>query len=122
MEKRQTSINNSFQFAAEGIIQAVKDNRNLKIHIIVAVLVLLASYYFRVTREEFLIILVMIVLVIAAEMINTSIEEMVDLITTEHRLQAKAAKDVAAGMVLVVSIGAALVGLYIFIPYIQTLI
>ena len=121
MEKK-TTINNSFRFAVEGIFQAIKDNRNLKIHLIVAILVLVASFYFKITREEFLVVIVMIILVIAAEMINTSIEEMVDLITTEHRLQAKAAKDVAAGMVLVVTIGAVIVGLYIFLPYINTII
>jgi diacylglycerol kinase len=60
----------------------------------------------------------MIVLVISAEMINTSIEEMTNLITSEHKREAKIAKDVAAGMVLVVSIGAVIVGLYIFTPYI----
>ena len=118
MEVKKSTINNSFQFAAEGILQAIKDNRNFKIHLIIAIFVLLASFYFGISRGELLIVMVMIILVLAAEMINTSIEEMVDLITTEHRLQAKAAKDVAAGMVLVVSIGATIVGLYVFTPYI----
>lgn len=121
MENKKAKINHSFKFAAEGIVQAIKDNRNFKIHLGIAVLVLVASLFFQIEREELLIVIVMIVLVLAAEMINTSIEEMVDLITTEHRLQAKAAKDVAAGMVLVVSIGAFVVGVYIFLPYLQSL-
>ncbi len=118
MEVKKSSINSTFKFAAEGIAQAIKDNRNLKIHLLIAILVLIASFYFKITREEFLAVIIMIILVIAAEMINTSIEEMVDLITTEHRLQAKAAKDVAAGMVLIVAIGAFIVGTYIFLPYV----
>lgn len=121
MEAKITSINSSFKFALEGIAQAIKDNRNLKIHLVLAVLAIFASFFFKITREEFLIIIVMIILVLSSEMINTSIEEMVDLITTEHRRQAKAAKDVAAGMVLVVAIGALIVGVYIFLPYILSL-
>ena len=54
--------------------------------------------------------------------VNTSIEDMTDLITTEHKQEAKTAKDVAAGMVLVTSIGAAVVGAYIFLPYILNFI
>ena len=64
---------------------------------------------------------IMILLVISAEMINTAIEKMVDLITTEHRKEAKIAKDVAAGMVLVNSLGSVIVGLIIFIPHILAL-
>ena len=60
----------------------------------------------------------MIVLVISTEMINASIEQMVNLIVTEHRKEAKIAKDVAAGMVLVASIVSVIVGLLILAPYI----
>ena len=62
-----------------------------------------------------------ILMVICSEMINTSLEEMVNLITNEHRKEAKIAKDVAAGMVLIASIGAIIVGLFIFTPYILRL-
>ncbi len=108
----------SLSYAVAGIKYAIRDNRNLKIHFVVAILVLLASYVLQVTAQDFALLVVMIILVISAEMINTAHEEMVDLITTEHRKEAKAAKDVAAGMVLVTSAGAALVGLIILLPYI----
>lgn len=108
----------SFGYALQGIVHAVRENRNLKIHIVTAVIVFFLALFLRVARNEVIDLLVMIILVISAEMINTSVEEMTDLIVSEHRQEAKAAKDVAAGMVLVVSIGAALVGLYIFVPYI----
>lgn len=61
---------------------------------------------------------VMILLVICAEMINSSIEQMVDLITIEHRKEAKIAKDVTAGMVLLTLLGSIIVGILIFLPHV----
>jgi diacylglycerol kinase len=60
----------------------------------------------------------MILVVIVTEMINTVIEEMVDLIVQEHRQQAKIAKDVAAGMVLISAVGSLIVGFLVFGPHI----
>src|SRR3990167_10026222 len=114
----QTSIVKSFKYAFEGILFSIKHNRNLRIHIVAAFLVILASLFFRVNAFEMGILGVMIVLVICLEMMNTAIEEMVDLIIQEHRQQAKIAKDVSAGMVLVVSTGSVIVGILIFLPYI----
>lgn len=107
----------SFSYALNGVIHAYTYNQNLLIHTLIAVIVLIVSFILNVSRVEQVILMVMILLVIVAEMINTSIEEMTDLITTEHRQEAKIAKDVGAGMVLVASIGAALVGVYILFPY-----
>ena len=108
----------SFKYAFEGIYFAIKLNRNMRIHISVAILVIIASILFKVNAFEMGILGVMIVLVICTEMINTALEEMVDLIISEHRKEAKIAKDVGAGMVLVASIGAVIVGLLIFTPHI----
>lgn len=108
----------SFKYAFEGIYFAIKLNRNMRIHLTVAVLVILASIYFKVSAYEMGILGVMIVLVICTEMINTALEEMVDLIINEHRKEAKIAKDVGAGMVLVASMGAIIVGILIFTPHI----
>ena len=108
----------SFGYAFEGISYALKYNRNLRIHFVVASLVIAASIIFDVTAYEMGILGVMILLVISAEMINTSLEEMVDLITKEHRKEAKGAKDVAAGMVLVMTLGSVIVGVLIFLPHV----
>lgn len=115
---QNNKIHHSFGFALSGIAHAFKENRNIWIHTIIAILVLLASFLLGLTKFEKMIILLIIVLVLASEMINTAIEEMTDLITNEHREEAKRAKDVAAGMVLVTAIGAIIVGLVIFAPYI----
>lgn len=112
------SIFASFKVAFEGIAHALRYNRNLRIHFIIAAIVMIASLLLKVSPFEKGILGIVILLVIAAEMINTSLEEMVDLITTEHRKEAKIAKDVSAGMVLITALGAAIIGLIIFIPYI----
>lgn len=111
----------SFSYAFAGVHYAVVHNQNMRIHITVAFVVMLASVFFRVNAFEMGILGVMILLVISAEMINTAIEEMVDLITKEHRQEAKIAKDVAAGMVLVTAGGSVIVGFLIFLPHILKL-
>lgn len=112
----------SFKYAFRGIYFAFRDNLNLKIHLTFAIVVILLSIYLNVSHLERVILGLMILMVMAAEMINTSIEEMVDLITSEHREQAKIAKDVAAGMVLLTAVGAIIVGIMIFVPYISSFV
>jgi diacylglycerol kinase len=111
----------SFGYAFEGLFHAIKHNRNLKIHLIVALIVIFASIFFHVTIFEKEILGVAILLVILSEMINTSIEEMVNLITVEHKREAKIAKDVGAGMILVAALGATVIGIFIFTPYVLKL-
>ncbi len=112
----------SFRHAFDGVIWAVKTQPNFRVHLCISFFVLLFAKIFAVTRGELLILLFTILLGLASEMVNTALESMTDLITKEYREEAKTAKDVAAGMMLVVSIGAAVVGLVIFIPYIQALL
>lgn len=107
----------SFKNAASGILWALRTQPNFRVHGALSVLAILLSWYFRITRVEFTIILFTIVLGLAVEMVNTSIEAMTDLITREWRQEAKIAKDVAAGMMLLTAIGAAIVGIVIFGPY-----
>ncbi|OGH16863.1 MAG: hypothetical protein A3C22_02325 [Candidatus Levybacteria bacterium RIFCSPHIGHO2_02_FULL_37_10] len=116
------SLIKSFGYALEGLWHALKCNRNLRIDFLIAVTVILLSLYFHVSPFEMGILGVMILLVISSEMINTSIEEMVNLITQEHKKEAKIAKDVAAGMVLVAAGGSVIVGVLIFAPYILRLL
>lgn len=108
----------SFKYAFEGLFYALKYNQNLRIHFVVAILVIMASIFFHVNAFEMGILGVMILLVICTEMINTAIEEIVDFVITEHRKEAKIAKDVSAGMVLLTAMGSVIVGILIFTPYI----
>jgi len=108
----------SFRHALDGIIYVFRTQPNFRIHSIVGFCAIFAGWLFRITRTEWLILLFTVFIVFATEMVNTAIESMTDLITTEHRQQAKIAKDVSAGMVLISAIGASIVGLVIFMPYV----
>ncbi len=112
------SLLSSVRYALEGILHALKYNRNLRIAYFFALLVISIGLYFQITSLEMVILVITILLVILSEMINTSLEEMVNLIIKEHRKEAKIAKDVGAGMVLVATIGSVIIGLFIFIPYV----
>ena len=108
----------SFSYAWEGIWYALKNNQNLQIAFVGAFFVIIASIFFRVNPFEMGILGVTILVVISTEMINSAIEKMIDLITKEHRAEAKIAKDISAGMVLLTAIGAAIIGILIFVPHI----
>jgi diacylglycerol kinase len=116
-----TKLGNSFRYALTGISYSLKHNQNIQIHIVMALLVLLFSYLLGLDKYEFFIVSVLVVLVLSAEMINSAIEEVVNLLVNEHRIEAKIAKDVSAGMVLLISFFALLVGLFVFIPHLLSL-
>lgn len=111
----------SFKYAFNGIAYSVKNNQNIKVHIVVALVVLTVGFLVGLTRYETFAVALLIVLVISAEMINSSIEEVVDLLVNEHRKEAKNAKDVSAGMVLIIALFALVVGIFIFLPHILSL-
>ena len=112
----------SFHYATEGIHYALMHDQNLVVHFIIACAVILLSIVLDVTPFEMGILGVTILVVISTEMINSAIEKMVDLITKEHRAEAKIAKDVSAGMVLLTSIGAIIIGFLIFLPHVLRLL
>ena len=108
----------SFDYAVQGIHYTFRSQQNARLHILAAIIVIAAGIFFKINPFEMGIVAVMILLVLVTEMINTAIEMMVDLITKEHREEAKIAKDVASGMVLVAALGSVIVGILIFVPYI----
>ncbi|WP_427339553.1 diacylglycerol kinase [Caloranaerobacter sp. DY30410] len=99
----------SFNYAVSGIIYTLKTQRNMKIHFIAAFLVLFLSLFLNFSRMELLLLIFAISLVIIAEMINTSIEKTIDLITDEYHPLAEIAKNVAAGAVLISAINSLVV-------------
>ncbi len=112
----------SFKHAFDGIVYAVKTQPNFRFHLLATVAVILLGIYFSISPVEWLVLVFTINTVLVAEMVNTSIESMVDLITLERRADAKIAKDVSAGMVLVSAILAVVVALIIFLPKIISVI
>jgi diacylglycerol kinase len=111
---------NSFVYAWRGLVAAFRE-RSLAIEGCIAIAVLGAAVYFQVTVTEWLIILVVIGLVMGLELMNSAIERLVDLVTTERRPDAGRIKDIAAGAVLFASIMAAVVGVVIFYKYLLAL-
>lgn len=106
----------SFRYAFEGIKLGLQVDHNLRIHFIVATIIILLSWILQIPFNEFLFVLLAITFVIFAELINTAIEEMTNLIIKEHRTEAKIAKDVSAAAVLFAAIFAVIVGAMVFIP------
>jgi len=107
-----------FKHAFAGIKYAFFSQPNFRIHFIFAIFTVLAGTLFSLSHPEWLILVFTICLVFMAEMINTALESLTDLIEIKHNRYAKIAKDVSAGMVLLTSFTAIIIGLVIFIPHI----
>ena len=107
---------NSFKCAIQGIKQAVKTERNVKIHITIMILVIIAGIVLKINTQEWIICIILFGLVISLELVNSAIEATVDIAMPEINEKAKVAKDVADGAVLVSAIASAIIGLIIFIP------
>lgn len=109
-------IVNSFKYAIEGFISSFKTERNMKIHVLAMIITIALAIYFKLNAIEWCIIAIAIVLVIGAELFNTAIETIVDMVSPEKNLKAKLAKDISAAAVLTFAIGAIIVGIVIFFP------
>ncbi len=112
--QRPTSILESFNVAFEGIIHVLRTERNMRIHFLVAVAVLLVALSVDVSKFELIVLLMSIAFVLIAEMINSAVEAAVDIATTSFDPMAKLAKDVAAGAVLIAAVNAVAVGYLVF--------
>jgi diacylglycerol kinase (ATP) len=107
---KPTGVWASFNCAIEGILWAARTQRHLRYHLLAALAVLVAALFFHVSSLEFILLVFGIVLVFFAELLNTAIEVVVDMISPEYHPLARRAKDVAAGAVLMACIGAAVMG------------
>lgn len=106
----------SANLAIEGIIYSVKTQRHMRYHLFVALAVLVLSLVLDISRIQFILLCVAIVLVLITEMMNTAIEVVVDMIAETYHPLAKIAKDIAAGVVLIASIGALTLAYLILYP------
>ena len=106
----------SFGYAFEGIRLGLSVDQNLRIHSFVGTFVIILSLFLRLPKSEFFLVVLAVFFVWFAELINTAIEEMTNLIVQEHRKEAKIAKDVAAAAVLLSAVYAIIMGIVIIIP------
>ena len=104
----------SFGYAIEGFRTAVATERNIKVQLLVGVLAVVAGVVLRIDALSWVLVLLCIGLVLFAELVNTSIEAIVDLATQDLHPLAKCAKDIAAASIFTLSITAAVVGIIVF--------
>jgi diacylglycerol kinase (ATP) len=112
--RRAQTILESFNFAFEGIIHVLRTQRNMRIHFAVAVIVLVAALAVGVSKLELIALLLAIAFVFITEMINSALEQAIDVATTSFDPLAKLAKDIAAGAVLIATVNAIAIGYLVF--------
>lgn len=123
MEQEKFSIRkrlNSFKYAFNGLGVLIKNEHNAWIHLFASVLVIIAGFYFKINTFEWLLAIIAIGLVFMAELINTSIEYLCNLIMKERHSEIKKIKDMAAAAVIIAALIAVAIGLFIFVPHIIT--
>jgi diacylglycerol kinase (ATP) len=112
--RTRPSIIESFNYAIEGVVHVLRTQRNMRIHFLVAVVVLITAAAVGVSKIELIALLISIAFVLVAEMINTAVEGTIDAATTSFDPMAKLAKDIAAGAVLIAAVNAVAVGYLVF--------
>ena len=124
IESYKTSSNllKSFKYAFSGISYVLKTSRNFKIQLIFAVTSLMIGFLLQISQSNYVILIATIMSVLILEILNTSIESIVDLVVKkEFNSLAKISKDTSAGAVLLASINSVIIAVYIFVPKIKFL-
>ena len=116
--KTPQSIFKSQRHALEGILSIVKNERNFRIQLVVAVIVITIGYLLQISHSDWIAVGFLIALVLISEAFNSVIEAVCDTVSEEYRVNIKYAKDVSAGAVLLSAILSIILGLIIFLPYI----
>jgi diacylglycerol kinase (ATP) len=112
--RRSLNLIDSFNYAIEGLIHVLRTHRNMRIHFAIAIAVMVGAVWAGVSRLELIALLLSIAFVLVAEMINSAIEQAIDVATTSFDPLAKLAKDIAAGAVLIAAVNAVAVGYLVF--------
>ncbi len=115
-KEKEKPLLKTLLYGFNGILYTLKHERNMVIHFLVMILVIIAGIVFKITFVEWGVCFVLFALVLSLELMNTALENVVDLVTEEKKAKAKVAKDAAAGAVLVAAIFAVIIGISIFLP------
>ncbi|MEI3606845.1 diacylglycerol kinase family protein [Pseudogracilibacillus sp. SE30717A] len=113
-DKRKNGI--GMKFALNGLKEAFLRERNFRIHLYIALIIVIISFYFKLSNIEWMFIISMISLVLLSELINSLIERLIDYLKPEIHPQAKIIKDISAAVVLISAITSVVIGFIIFIP------
>lgn len=119
--QKSRSFLESLTYAVEGVLYCMRTQKNMRVHALLALLVLMAGVVIGVTPLELSVLVLTVALVMVAEMFNTAVEAVVDLVTDTYHPLARVAKNVAAGAVLLSAVGSLFVGLQIFFSRLATL-
>jgi diacylglycerol kinase len=111
----------SFRYALQGLLSAIRSERNMRVHIAAAMLVIAAGIFFKVSQTEWILLLLCIGFVMAMELMNTALEQLCNAVVPQIHPLIRHAKDMAAGAVLVAAVISAVTGSIIFIPKIIVL-
>ncbi len=112
----------SFSYAFSGIRLALKNEPNLRLHLIIGIVVAIAAYFLKFSKFEWIVLAFTIAFVFILELINTTLEAIVDIVSPTRRARAKLAKDVSAAAVLISALLAVIVGVFLFLPKILPLL
>lgn len=118
-ENRIRNFRKSLSHAARGFFYALKNERNFQIELLAAMAVLFLIWYFKIKNWEAIILVLMIMWVLVAELINTVMERIVDMLKPRIHPYARLIKDIMAAVVLISSVVALVVGIIIFLPYLR---
>jgi diacylglycerol kinase len=106
----------SFSYAFNGLKILIREEHNARVHLLAALAVIVAGFFFQISSNEWLAIVLSIGLVISAEAMNSAIENVADFISPERNNDIKRIKDLAAAAVLICALTAVVVGLMVFLP------
>ena len=112
----------SFSYAFSGIRLALKNEPNIRVHFVVAILVAVVAYFLKFTRLEWIVLAFTVAFVLILELINTTLEEIVDMVSPGVRQRARVAKDVSAAAVLISALLSVVIGGFLFLPKILPLL
>ena len=106
----------SFSYAFNGLKILIKEEHNSRIHLFVSIVVIIASFVFKIVLNEWFAIIFSIGIVIAAELFNSAIENIADFISPDKNYKIKVIKDMSSAAVLICALTAATIGFIVFIP------
>jgi len=108
----------SFKDATRGLLYVLKHEQNFRIQVAIGVSVLAVAWYTKVTKSEYIVLLMMIIFVLLLEILNSVLEKFIDLLRPRLHHQVAIVKDILAAMVLCAALGAVVIGIIIFLPYV----
>ncbi len=112
------SLIKSFKYAYKGIRYVFRHEQNFRLQVFAALVVIILMFVFGVSRNEAIVLLLLVMLVLVLELINTAFEKMIDVLKPKIHHYVEVIKDIMAAMVFLASLGAFVIGLMIFWPYI----